>query len=54
MCTHRQILAFLYIKNDGADLVCYGPGKPKNNVLKIIIQESPLLGPQSVDRKTLD
>jgi hypothetical protein len=28
--SQRQILAFFYIKNDVVNLVCGGPGKPKN------------------------
>jgi hypothetical protein len=32
---HRQFLAFLDIKKDGADHVCSGPGKRKNNFEKI-------------------
>jgi hypothetical protein len=37
---HRQNLAFLFIKNDGADIVCDGPGKHKHNFTKILSQES--------------
>jgi hypothetical protein len=32
---HRQILAFLDIKNDGVHLVCGGLGSPKNIFGKI-------------------
>jgi hypothetical protein len=31
---HRIILAFFDIKDDGADLVCYGPGAQKSNFKK--------------------
>jgi hypothetical protein len=36
---HRQMLAFLDIKNDRADLVCDGPEKHTNNFTKILSQE---------------
>jgi hypothetical protein len=35
---HRQILAFLDIKNYKADIICDGPGKLKNNFVKILFQ----------------